>query len=283
MVADKKDIEEQDMIQKLSELGYKVEKLDIRTDVHKKVDMSIFKGEEIKIGLVADMHLGSRYQQITHLWAFYKYCKEQGIKIILNAGDITDGQRVYRGQEYELFIMGADAQVNYVIENYPHIKGIKTMFILGNHDENHWKMAGIDIGERIADKRKDMEYLGLHGAYVNIGGISIYLHHGAGGVAYARSYKQQKIIEQFAPEQKPHILVSGHWHVQNYLPNYRNVVGIQMPCFQAQTPYLKRKGVNPEIGGVILSFKIDHTIEPVGIATTKPEFVMFRQQIDKDY
>ena len=278
-----KEFDREEALEGLSSLGFVVTRPQRVTDIHKKLNLSLFDGKTYKIGLVADNHFGSQYQQITHLHAFYKLCEREGITTILHAGDITDGQRVYRGQEFELFLHGADAQIDYTVKNYPHIKGIKTLFIGGNHDENHWSLAGIDVCRQIADRREDMEYLGMHGAYVHIDGISIYIHHPSGGVAYARSYKMQKMIEQFAPEQKPHILIQGHLHVQSFLPSYRNVVGIMMPCFQAQTPYLKRKGLNPEIGGVILEFQVDETINPHGIARVRPEFVMFRRQIPNDF
>ena len=63
----------------------------------------------------------------------------------------------------------------------------------------------------------------------------------------------QKIIEQFTPANKPNILLLGHYHTSCYLPMYRNVDGFQLHCFQGQTPYLKAKGLSPEIGGLILT------------------------------
>lgn len=63
----------------------------------------------------------------------------------------------------------------------------------------------------------------------------------------------QKIIEQVAPENKPHVLLLGHYHCPTHIPMYRNVEGFQLSCFQAQTPYLKRKGQYPAIGGMILT------------------------------
>jgi predicted phosphodiesterase len=215
------------------------------------------KGTRYKIGLCADPHLGSQYQQLTHLHTFYKWCEEEKVDLILNAGDIVDGEKVYRGQEYELFIHGADAQRDYAIKNYPHAKGIKTYMISGNHDASFWSVSGYNIVDAICNAREDLFFLGDNAADFMIGKLKIGLIHPDGGVPYARSYRIQKIIEQLSPENKPNILVAGHLHIQVIMPMYRNVFGIQMPCFQAQTPYLARKGLYPELGGWIVEFGVD--------------------------
>ncbi len=118
--------------EELSKRGYLVAKQEVPVDQKVKVDLEVFEGETFKVGLVADTHLGSRFQQLTHLTSFYHLCAQRGIKAILNAGDVTDGQNVYRGQQFELFCHGADAQADYAIKHYPKVKGITTYVIGGN-------------------------------------------------------------------------------------------------------------------------------------------------------
>jgi len=119
----------------------------------------------------------------------------------------------------------------------------------------------------------------MHGAFIEIDGISIYLHHGTGGNSYARSYKLQKFIEQLAPDQKPNIYLLGHYHTEVVLPGYQNVYGYQLPCFQAQTPYLKGKGVCPIVSAVILEF-----IPNVrGLARARFERIPFPVPNEADY
>ncbi len=119
----------------------------------------------------------------------------------------------------------------------------------------------------------------MFGAYLNFGNIVAYLMHGEGGVAYARSYRMQKIIEQFPPEKKPHLLFLGHYHTENHLPAYRNVAGFQLPCFQTQTNYLRAKGLSPEIGFLILEI----TPNTKGIAKYKTEWYPFYVPLHGDY
>lgn len=121
------------------------------------------------------------------------------------------------------------------------------------HDASWWNSEGYDFVEELCKRRDDLVYLGMYGAFLNIGNVKAYVMHPDGGVAYARSYKMQKIIEKLPPESKPHILLVGHYHVTCHMPKYRNVEGIQVGCFQAQTQYLKRKALNPDISALVLT------------------------------
>lgn len=211
-----------------------------------------------KIGLVSDPHLGSQMQQITLLREAYYYFKEMGIKKVLNAGDIVEGNgKLYKGQLYEMFLHGTDQMVKYATQVYPKVKGINTYIVGGSHDYSFYKEGGKDVLKEIAAKRDDIKYLGQSGAFMNFGKIKLYLMHPSGGVSYARSYRLQKIIEQFSPQSKPNILACGHFHITCHLPSYRNVSAYTLPCYQSQTQYLREKGLNPEIGFLVLEITPD--------------------------
>jgi len=275
------NLDDDTLISQLQRHGYFITKDAQVQDYQFKPNVIPFKGDRYKIAIIGDTQLGSRYQQMTHLHTFYKYCSEQEVRDVFMCGDLTDGQCVYKGHEFELFVQGADAQEEYVINHYPEYPDITTYFICGNHDESHYKRAGVDIGKGISEKRKDLQYKGFHGAYFSIGGIDklIYLHHGSGGVAYARSYKLQKQIEQFAPDMKPFMFFEGHYHVSCHLPMYRNVTAWSVPCFQSQTPYLKAKGLYPEIGGIIMEFVINDNKPTL----PKFEYVPFYIPVAEDF
>lgn len=211
----------------------------------------------VRFAVVSDTHLGSKWQQLTHLHDFYAKAREWGAAFMLNAGDVVDGTNMHKDQQYELHRHGATEQAVYAAERYPVLTGKKgdrlpTYLIQGNHDWSFQKDSGTDVLKILAAERGDLQYLGAMGAVFETGPLRLYLHHPAGGVAYARSYKPQKLIEQFAPEMKPHILLLGHWHITVHLPAYRNVEGLSIGCFQAQTPFLRRLGLAPVIGGVLI-------------------------------
>jgi len=269
----------------LSGRGYRIEKIvPEKTNRRVRIPPRMFEGEEKKFGVISCTHFGSKYQQLTHVHSFYAYAQEQGVKVIFHAGDMVDGHKVYSGHEFERFLHGAKAQRDYVIENYPHMEnGGKTYVIDGNHDHSFWKWTGESVLEGVAKDREDIEYLGTYGAYPQVLGLNIYLQHGAGGQAYARSYKMQKNIEQMSPDNKPDIYLLGHYHASCVLLEYRNVTGFMLPSFQAQTPYAVRHGWPAEIGGLIITITQNDRERMGGTSKIKFEFVPFYVPIEGDY
>jgi len=263
--------------------GYVLWKAPMASQDTEAIDMSRFKGKKVRVGIVSDTHLGSQYQQITHLRALYRYFSRRKVNVVLHAGDLVCGEGLYFGHRYELFAIGADNQIEYVVNNYPKYKGITTYLISGNHDAVFQKKAGIDVVATICRRREDMVYLGYGGADVDIGGVKFALIHPSGGVPYARSYRAQKIIEQLPGGSKPHVLIIGHLHITDILPNYRNVLSIMAGCFQSQTPYLRRKGLAPDVGGYLLEFETSDVDAPNGAVGFKIEWRPFHVPKDKDY
>ena len=270
-------IKTKELLEELSQRGFQSTKKEIKIDRHYKFPRKL---KPFKVGLISDTHFGSICQQVTLLHEAYKTMAKMGIKTVLHAGDVTEGNgKQHKGQVYEMFLHGADAMVEYATENYPHQEGMTTHIIGGSHDYSFYKEDGNDILAKIAEARKDIKYCGMFGAYMNFGKLSLYLMHGSSGNAYARSYKMQKIIEQFTPQNKPNILVLGHYHTECHLPSYRNVLGIQMPCFQSQTNYLKAKGLSPELGFVVLTIYPDVK----GISHHEIDFHPYFEPVKGDY
>jgi len=119
------------------------------------------------------------------------------------------------------------------------------------------KGGGANIVEAVACEREDIKYLGDFGAYLQMGAILVHMMHADGGQAYARSYRLQKIAEGYPPERKPHVGLVGHWHVPCHVPMCRNVEMFSIGAFQAQTPYLRRKGLWPDICGLLIELTPD--------------------------
>lgn len=277
-------VKTRELIQEMHERGYYVEKAVQKTDARHDIELPAFDGGRYLLGCVSDPHMCSKYQQLSHFKSFYRYCaQERGITTMLNSGDVLEGNgRLYRGQTYELFIHGADPQLEYAAEEYPHEPGVTTYAIGGSHDNSFFKSEGYDILAGLERLRPDFHYLGNGGAFVTLNGLEqcpIYLLHPDGGGAYARSYRLQKIIEQFAPEHKPKIILAGHLHFGIHLPAYRNVEGLHVPCFQSQTPYMKVKGLFPMIGGLIIELVTDEA----GLVSIKTEWFPFYVPVEHDY
>lgn len=283
---------EQEMVEALQQAGYRIIKEDpvlARQQAVKFRSLGTQRwegGKTLRFGAVSDTHIGSRHQQLTFLNTFYDRCVERGIDSVFHAGDLFDGNgRVYRGQEYDLFLFGYDKQLDYGVEHYPKRDGVTTYVIAGNHDWSFYKSQGADILAALAERRPDIKYLGPMGAKVEPDGLKVQITHGRGGSTYARSYRIQRLIENFTPEQKPEVFLLGNFHNWAPVPMVRNVIGWQMGCFQSQTDHEKALGLFPEIGGLIL--EIDYGSKgadrPKGIVAFRDEIIPFYVPKESDY
>ena len=265
-----------DMIATLQREGWTITK---ERPVNRRVILSQKPTGSIKIAVASDTHLGSKKQQLTYLRKFGQEAGEWGADVGLHAGDLTDGTfKMHRGMEYEQFLLGADAQRDYSIRNFPRT-GFPWWVINGNHDLSFTNESGTDVVKAVCDARDDMTYLGACAARFLAGPLGIDLLHPDGGVPYARSYHLQKAIEQIAADDKPHLMLFGHTHTAVHIPAYRNVEGLMLPCFQAQTLYLQRKRLAPVIGGVLIELRYSKR----GLESMTTDWRIYRTPLEHDY
>lgn len=227
--------------------------------------LDVNDGSEWKtLGLVGDTHLACKEERLAELHNQYDLYEREGVTTVLHAGNLVDGYipRINGGSVIETSI---DGQCQYVIDNYPKRPNITTYFITGDDHEGWWMKEGFNFGAYMTylakdQGREDLQYIGHVEADVEIktGGVSTMLkiQHPGGGSAYSRSYTGQKTIESFEGGEKPAILVQGHYHVSNYMQD-RNVHVISLPGFQDQTIFARKKRLRMEVGGVIMSFKVN--------------------------
>lgn len=233
----------------------------------------------IRIGLVGDTHLGSRYSRLDALRLQYELFRQEGITDVLHAGNIVDGH-IPRINGGDLLAHSIDDQTLFCIDNYPQHRGITTHFITGDDHEGWWQKEGFNFGrylEMMAKKegRKDLHYIGHVEADVCFntpkGKIMAKVQHPGGGSCYARSYTSQKIVESLEGGEKPHFLILGHYHVSSYIVE-RNVHVVSLPGFQDQTIFARKKRLRMEVGGSILSFHVTEAGTPSRVSV---EFNMF--------
>lgn len=237
-------------------------------------------GQTVRFAVVSDTHINSKYTQLTYLHDFYERCKEAGIKHVYNVGDISDGENMRVGHNYELYKIAADEQVDEIVKVYPHVEGIKTHFITGNHDASTMKHCGFDIGHAIAAHRPDMEYLGRDTALIHLTpNCTMQLLHPWDGGSYALSYRPQKIVEAMDGGTKPNLLFIGHYHKALWM-EYRNIAVFLAGCFQGQTPFQRGKGLSRNMGGWIVEIDTD---ENGYITRIVPTFIPYYVDIVEDY
>lgn len=248
-------------------------KVEALAGVQNVVHVETRKDCQFVFGLLGDRHYGSLYHDGAAEAAFCEYAaKHRGVQTFFDAGDILDGHRIYKGQEFELRDVGVAKQIERLQADASRF-GV-TKFITGNHDGSFKEAAGVPVGQMIADARKDFVFLGEDTAQVRFetpnGAFVLQLLHPGGGTAYALSYRPQKIVESLAGGTKPDLLAIGHFHKAEMIPTYRNVCAVQVGTFQKQTPFMTRKGLSAHVGGWI----IEVTVGP-GHNTMRGEFVAF--------
>jgi UDP-2,3-diacylglucosamine pyrophosphatase LpxH len=237
-----------------------VERQKVREVKKKRNPVVIKSGNDLRFGVVSDPHYGSLYHFEEGMRGLYKFFESEGVHTVLCAGDILDGHRVYRGQEFELAHIGIAAQIKAFAETAPKIDGITTRFITGNHDLSFKVLAGVDVGAALAEARPDYIYEGPETAVMRFvtdnGAYDVMLQHPGGGTSYALSYRPQKIVEQLEGGTKPNMLILGHYHKAEMIPSYRNISVIQAGTMQRQTPFMKRQGLAAHIGGWVVDVRV---------------------------
>lgn len=143
-------------IEELKLSGYIIKNFMMDREVYYELDLSNLSSLEfnehrlnltpidsIKLGVVSDTHIASKYAQITYLNKAYDRFQEEGIKLVFHAGDLTDG--FYKNRDshiYELHAIGFEEQKEFAIKVYPRREGIVTKVLGGNHDATHIKRGG---------------------------------------------------------------------------------------------------------------------------------------------
>ena len=176
-----------------------------------------FEGDVLTIGVMSDMHSGSKYFSEAWLDSAYNEFAKSGVDMVVNVGDVVEGMSNRAGHIYELEHIGYDAQKEYAIKLLSQWSGTQ-YFIDGNHDRWYVKAgnAGALIVKDICNEVPGAVFLGHDEGNITVNGCVIKLWHGEDGSSYAISYRIQKLVEAFSPGEKPNVLFAGHVHKQGY-------------------------------------------------------------------
>lgn len=222
-----------------------------------KIDFDSDKIVHTELCVVSDTHFGNIHQQLHLLNEIYLEAYNRGITTVLHCGDMVDGNYPNRPEQpRQQFLHGFDEQVGYVVDMYPKVNGITTKYILGSHDETHYKNGQATVSKWISSCRDDMIFLGQDSAEININGVKIVMDHPGGGSSSALSYKPQKRIEILEAGTKPKILLIGHYH-KSYSFVYRNVRGIEVPALCDKTQFQQKQGLLNYVGAYFLDIYSD--------------------------
>ena len=227
---------------------YMVNMGDIRYSEKNTYSFNTDEFNEFKFIAIADTRLGSKYEQLSILNDIYVKGHEMGFDNVILCGNISAGlyplTDVYAESN---FADDTESQIEYIVNNYPYIEGMKTYFITGKVDDKHLKSKKINIGKRISELREDMIYLGENSCDVTIDKTIMQIFSSKLGKTYTASYRTQQQIDSFRSEDKPDILLyGGLMQMEKY--SYRNVKCITVPSVVATSKEMNEKRYSNTIG-----------------------------------
>lgn len=215
-------------------------------------DLDFGTKDELTFGIVSDTHLCSKEERLAELYETYQWFDDNGVDVVVHAGDITAGIDIYRTQHNDLKLLTLEEQIDYVEKYYPVLERGNTYFIAGNHDAGGLAgRAGIDVGKLIGTARKDLKYLGQDEGILNFSpsGFRVTLHHPGGGLG-SPGLKGQKWVNSTPYSERPHLLIMGHLHVCQFY--FHSGVAVFLPgCFEGRTNLMRRHAMVPEVVGTI--------------------------------
>ncbi len=230
-----------------------------------------FGGEELCIGAMSDLHLGSVYTDSRFIDEAFSVFEDEGVDFVTVGGDITEGVSHRQGHCYECSYIGVDAQIEHSVEVLGQWQSAPVYAISGNHDAWSFKAVGVDPAKYICEKL-DWNYLGYDEGDIEVNGCKIRLWHGQDASSYAHSYRIQKVVESFTGGDKPNVLLAGHVHKMGYWMD-RHVHCVSTGCIQKQSKWMRGKRLPAHTGFWVIRM----TINEKGIGTFNPKWFPFYQ------
>jgi hypothetical protein len=250
------------------EVGKYKEKLTRPVAIHDpdSVAITLFsdKNNRYTIGACGDLHAASKYTRWDVREDLFKWYERENCQAVVDTGNWCDGEA--RFNRYDLECVGMESQVQLLADRHPRTH-LPIYAVSGDDHEGWWEQSsGINIGayaERIMRAGwHDWTDLGFMEAYIRLvngnTGVEAVLSvvHPGGGSAYALSYAIQKIVESLEGGEKPNVAVYGHYH-KLWAGIVRNVFVAQTGTSQDQTPFMRKKRLEAQVGGTLLRLEQD--------------------------
>ena len=215
--------------------------------------------ETTKIGVISDLRFGSKKEQIALLNDMYRKFALDGVKYVIVAGNLVEGK--YNTKEeacYGKSLITNDAygQADHLIEFFPKVEGIQTLFITGDTDHT-WRKE-LNIGEYIAFNRKDMKYLGPKSCTINFNNVSFRVENlKKTGESYTIAYPPQKYSRSMGGyEEYDFILLGGTLTAQDF-PRIRDTRIFTIPSVVERTPKMRSSSQQNVIGSYEFEISYD--------------------------
>jgi len=231
-------------------------------------------GEQIKIAVFSDTHIGHRQSAKKEVQYFINEAYRQGVRDIFFAGDLVEGHymAIRPTSIKELEAIGFDDQIDLASETLPVLEGLAYHMISGNHDGTFARNAFANPIKTLARERKDINYLGHNFAKIWLNDlIDITLVHPTDGVGQNYSLKMRQHIDRARTEKLSKFIFMGHYHKFDHT-YYKGINGFIMPSFVHYSHFMDDKNLASIVGGIILTI---NTNSKGQLASFLPEYFFF--------
>lgn len=225
---------------------------------------NVFRIEEdintkTKIGVISDLRFGSKSEQIAMLNDMYRKFAENGVTYVIVSGNLLEGKYNTSDEEKygkSLLFNDAYGQADHLIEFFPKVEGIKTLFITGDTDHSWGKV--LNVGEYISSQREDMTYLGPKSCTINFNDVSIKVESlKKSGEAYTIAYPPQKYSRSMSSYEDYDLILLGGTLTAQEFPQIRDTRIFTIPSVVQRTPKMKNLSQQNVMGSY--EFELDYT------------------------
>ncbi len=243
--------------------------------------IDVDNNEKLKCAYISDLRFGSKNEQIAILNDLYKKFASEGVKYVFVLGNLIEG--VYTGEDANAYMENlitndAEAQTEHLINYYPHVEGIKTLFIAG---KNELKVAKkINVGETIAKARNDMIYLGPKSCLVTINNVSMRIEQLKKGDAYTIAYEPQKYLRSMPSYEDYDLVMLGGTRSLQHFPSLRDMQIFTVPSVVERTPKMRNGYEQNTIGALQTTISFTKTGK---LKRVVPEIIPYYQPSKESY
>lgn len=223
----------------------------------------------IKILEMSDIHCGCKTFAEESLRKYLERAVKNNVDFVHIAGDLFDGNGVYRGHSRNLRYHTAEEQVEKL---YSILCEYDLWYIatIGNHDESFCNGGGVNpvrlLEKRMAESGKRFTYLNAFEGNVVHAGVVFRLIHLKGQMSKSKSYAPQRYLGNVLRSNFNNVILggreynirsitAGHFHVQ-YSLNLAGIFSVMPGNFQYDADYTKRMGITGTTGAAFVTVTI---------------------------
>lgn len=216
----------------------------------------------IRVAHATDIHFGSKHCDAKALLDFLRLAHDRGCEAVICTGDILDG--FSEKLMHEQRAIGFEDQAKEACEVVAAAPRMPWYAITGNHDGYFRDHVGMEPGTGLATKMReagvDWHYVGSCYGRVQYAGARLELYHPHGGGATRNAVRRvlNAKVERYEPNDRPHVLLGGHFHKFAAVHAYpENVLCVGGGTFQRRESDFGVRMIHPwDVGGGIVSWTL---------------------------